>query len=104
MTWDSWIGLDYMQLILAFIVRLFSRIVASFSSQRKFYQALPLVAVSHNTPLSAGDMIPQETKYHPRCLVSFYNKASALQKEKEDTKIEKVSHGFALAEFAINIY
>ncbi len=48
--------------------------------------------------LSAGDMIAQEAKYHPRCLVSYYNKASAFQKETEDNKIEKVSHGIALAE------
>ncbi len=44
--------------------------------------------------LSAG----VEAKYHPRCLVSYYNKASAFQKETEDNKIEKVSHGIALAE------
>ena len=46
----------------------------------------------------------QEAKYYPRCLVSFYNKASALQKETEDTKIEKVSRGFALAELLENLY
>jgi hypothetical protein len=43
--------------------------------------------------LSAGDMIA-----HPRCLVSLYNKAAALQTETERNKIDKVSHGIALAE------
>ena len=54
--------------------------------------------------LSAGDMIPQEAKYHPRCFVSFYNKDSELQIETEDTKIEKVSHGFAIAELQEYLY
>jgi len=45
-------------------------------------------------------LIAQEAKYHPRCLVLLYNRAAALQTktESEGTKIEKVSHGIALAE------
>lgn len=43
-------------------------------------------------------MIAQEAKYHPRCLVSLYNKV-AVQQDKEglDTT-NSANHGIALAE------
>lgn len=45
-------------------------------------------------------MIAQEAKYHLQCLVSLYNKAAALQTERDDKQsiIDKVSHGIPLAE------
>ena len=49
--------------------------------------------------LSAGDMIAQNAKYHPRCLVSLYNKATALQSDDDKQgKTNQASHGIALAE------
>ena len=35
--------------------------------------------------LSAGDLIAQEAKYHSKCLVSLYNRASRLDTKADDT-------------------
>jgi hypothetical protein len=48
--------------------------------------------------LSAGDMVAQDAKYHPRCLASLYNKAAALQDGGKQDRSDRVSHGIALAE------
>ena len=48
--------------------------------------------------LSAGDMIALEAKYHPRCLISLYNRAAALQAEDQHSKTDKLKHGIVLAE------
>ena len=48
--------------------------------------------------LSAGDMVAQDAKYHPRCLVSLYNKATSLQDKQKIDTTDKVNHGIALAE------
>ena len=52
--------------------------------------------------LSSKDMVAQEAKYHPKCLVALYNRAAALQAAKDldqhDDRGNKVSHGIALAE------
>lgn len=48
--------------------------------------------------LSGGDLVAQEAKYHPRCLVSLYNRAEALQERSKQPDDDKKSHGIALAE------
>jgi len=51
--------------------------------------------------LSSRDMVAQEAKYHPKCLVALYNKAVALQSAKESNqqdRSDELSHGIALAE------
>ncbi len=48
--------------------------------------------------LSAGDMIALEAKYHPRCLVTLYNKTAALQTEERHSRSDRLNHGIALAE------
>ncbi len=47
--------------------------------------------------LSAGDMIALDAKYHPRCMVSLYNKATAVQNE-DSEDINRAAHGIVLAE------
>ena len=48
--------------------------------------------------VSAGDMLAQDAKYHPKCLVSLYNNATAVQDKGEKDSTDKVSHSIALAE------
>lgn len=48
--------------------------------------------------LSAGDMIALDAKYHLQCLVSLYNRASALSTTRKTDESGKVSKGIALAE------
>ncbi len=47
--------------------------------------------------LSAGDLIAQDTQYHPQCLVSLYNRARET-KLSEKTDADAINHGIALAE------
>ncbi|KAJ8038713.1 hypothetical protein HOLleu_16213 [Holothuria leucospilota] len=46
--------------------------------------------------LSAGDLIAQEARYHLPYLLSLYNRAR--DKKQEDSGVDKMSHGLALAE------
>ena len=48
--------------------------------------------------LSAGDMVAQDAKYHPRCLVALYNKAATMQDRSDKDNSVKVNQGIALAE------
>ena len=47
--------------------------------------------------LSAGDMIALETKYHPNCLVTLYNKARQTT-PKDEAGDNSYQHGIAFAE------
>ena len=47
--------------------------------------------------LSAGDLIVQDSGYHPQCLVSLYNGARET-KSSEESDMDTVNHGIALAE------
>lgn len=52
--------------------------------------------------LSAGDLVAQDAKYHPRCLTTLYNKSRSLQStQKQNT--DNVYHGIALAELVTYI-
>ncbi|CAG2215868.1 unnamed protein product [Mytilus edulis] len=50
--------------------------------------------------LSAGDLVAQEAKYHVKCLIYLYRKASrvANDDESEGGTQSRISHGIALAE------
>jgi len=48
--------------------------------------------------LSAGDLVAQEAKYHPKCLVGLYNRAAEKQKEITEKSKDEIRHGIALAE------
>ena len=48
--------------------------------------------------LSVGDMVAIDAKYHLQCLVSLYNRASALSTTRKTDESRKVNEGIALAE------
>ncbi|CAG2215782.1 unnamed protein product [Mytilus edulis] len=50
--------------------------------------------------LSAGDLIAQEAKYHSKCLVSLYNRASRIEMKNDnvESKKERQIHGIAFSE------
>ncbi|CAG2211100.1 unnamed protein product [Mytilus edulis] len=50
--------------------------------------------------LSAGDLIAQEAKYHSKCLVSLYNRASRIEMKNDNVESKKESqiHGIAFSE------
>ena len=49
--------------------------------------------------LSAGDMVAQEAKYHPKCLAGLYNRVRGLERmEKSAMRDKDMSHSIALAE------
>ena len=53
--------------------------------------------------LAAGDMIAIDAKYHPKCLVSLYNRVRKLEMSSAESTIEISAHGIAFAEL-IDIY
>jgi len=65
--------------------------------------ALDLQDQSLLAKLSAGDMIALEAKYHPKCLVSLYNRAAALENKDNYDQSDNFSHGIALAELVTYI-
>ncbi|CAC5382291.1 unnamed protein product [Mytilus coruscus] len=48
--------------------------------------------------LSVGDLISQEAKYHAKCLIKLYNKASRQTPKTKKENQESVIHGIVLAE------
>ena len=48
--------------------------------------------------LSIRDIISQDVKYHPRGLVSLYNKTATVQDKGEQDNTKKLSTGIALVE------
>ncbi|VDI22023.1 Hypothetical predicted protein [Mytilus galloprovincialis] len=59
--------------------------------------------------LSTGDVIAQDLKYHPACLVALYNKERAMKKRTEeqaqiDTDAEKEAGDVALAELVNYVF
>ncbi|CAG2184944.1 ADAMTS9 [Mytilus edulis] len=44
-----------------------------------------------DTRLSAGDLIAQEAKYHSKCLVSLYNRASRIEMKNDNVESKKES-------------
>lgn len=51
--------------------------------------------------LSAGDLVAQEAKYHPKCLVSLYNRAERAEEARNNSvssRHEKMCHAIALAD------
>ena len=49
--------------------------------------------------LSAGDMVAQEAKYHPKCLAGLYNRVRGLERMEKSAMSDKdMSHSIALAE------
>ncbi|VDI22412.1 Hypothetical predicted protein [Mytilus galloprovincialis] len=50
--------------------------------------------------LSAGDLVAQEAKYHAKCLIYLYRKASRVANDDESEGVtqSRISHGIALAE------
>ncbi|CAC5423156.1 unnamed protein product [Mytilus coruscus] len=58
--------------------------------------------------LSIGDVIAQDLKYHPACLVGLYNKERAVKKKTEQTQIdtnaEKEAGDVALAELVNYVF
>ncbi|CAC5391363.1 unnamed protein product [Mytilus coruscus] len=61
------------------------------------------------TKLSTGDVIAQDLKYHPACLVALYNKERAVKKKTEeqaqiDTDAENEAGDVALAEMVNYIF
>ncbi|CAC5423155.1 unnamed protein product [Mytilus coruscus] len=58
--------------------------------------------------LSIGDVIAQDLKYHPACLVALYNKERAVKKKTEqaqiDTNAEKEAGDVALAELVNYVF
>ncbi|CAC5387169.1 unnamed protein product [Mytilus coruscus] len=48
--------------------------------------------------LSVGDLISQEAKYHAKCLIKLYNKASRQTPKTKKESQESIIHGILLAE------
>ena len=55
-------------------------------------QDKPLLA---KLSVSAGDLIAQEAKYHPQCLISLYNKAR--DPKSTESHVKSINHGIAFA-------
>jgi len=53
--------------------------------------------------LSGGDMIALEAKYHPKCLVTLYNRIAALETKDNYDQSDNFNHGIALAELVAYI-
>jgi len=53
--------------------------------------------------LSGGDLIALEAKYHPKCLISLYNRAVALETKDNYDQSDDFNHGIALAELVVYI-